>query len=599
MEKLKDRSAINDKYKWDLWALIKDEQELENKINEVLRLLEKVISYKGKIMESSDNLYCFYQEYEKFSRLLGQIAVYTHLNYDQDTTNNDAKKLQLKIDKLYENINEQTAFINSEILSVSFDKVEKFINSDDRLKPYYFDLKQMFKYKEHTLSEKEEAVIAKASNALGYCSDVFDAIDNTDVDLGMVSIDGKETQLTQSNYSIIIRSDLRNVRKDAFLKMHDYYKKHIHTISANYLGNIKEEFFFSKVRNFKNPLERSLYDDDISVDVYTNLIQTIHNNLDKVYRYYELKRQFLNVNELHMYDVYAGLNEKEADKISFDEGKEISFNALKPLGDEYLNDLKKAFIEKWVDIYPNKGKKSGAYSSGCYDSYPYVLLNYENNVNSVSTLVHELGHSMHSYYTNANQPYLYSGYSIFLAEIASTVNEMLLNDYLYKNAQTDEEKIKYLIEFLEVFRATIYRQTMFAEFEMQVFDKYEKGISLTKDELCETYYELNKLYFGSDVIIDDSIKYEWARIPHFYTPFYVYKYATGLSAALSIVTDILEGKENARENYLTFLKSGSSDYPLEILKRAGVDMTKSEPIERACNMFEQKVNELEKILNSK
>ena len=299
-----------------------------------------------------------------------------------------------------------------------------------------------------------------------------------------------------------------------------------------------------------------------------------------------------------MYDIYVNLSKENNKKIEFEEAKQLLFEALEPLGKNYLNDLNQAFEQKWIDIYPNKGKRSGAYSGGCYDSYPYLLLNFENDINSVSTLVHELGHSMHSYYSNKTQPYTYQGYSIFLAEIASTVNEMLLNNYLYEHAKTKDEKIFYLNEFLDDVRATIIRQTMFAEFEMLIFDKEQQGVPLTVDEINNTYYELNKLYFGPNVISDEQIKYEWARIPHFYTPFYVYKYATGLSSALAIVTDLLNNKEDTKEKYLEFLSSGCSDYPLEILKKVGVDMTTTEPIQKAFDMFEEKLNELEKLLNN-
>ena len=315
-----------------------------------------------------------------------------------------------------------------------------------------------------------------------------------------------------------------------------------------------------------------------------------------MYQYVDLRKQILGVDELHMYDVYVDLCEEEAKPIPFEEGKQIVFDALKPLGETYLKDLNKAFEERWIDIYPNTGKKSGAYSWGTYDSYPYLLLNYNDTVDSVSTMAHELGHSMHSYYSNQNQEYLYHNYPIFLAEIASTVNEILLNDYLYKNAQSKSEKMLYLNEFLDKIKGTLYRQTMFAEFEMKIHDKYQAGIPLTEEEFSNTYYELNKLYFGPNMISDEEIRYEWERIPHFYTSFYVYKYATGISAAIAFASDILNHVDGAVDRYLTFLKSGGSNYPLEILKNCGVDMTSEEPIQKALDMFEQKLQELKKLI---
>ena len=598
MEKLLNRSEIDNKYKWDLKAMFADEQELDNTIEEGKRLVDTILKYKGKIMNDSQTLYNFYQDYEKMDRVLAKVLVYSSLNYDADTSDNKASTLKLKIEKLCDEVNQKLSFISSEMLSVDFSQVLEYIEQNEKLKPYQFDLKQLFKYKEHTLSEKEEELITKAGTAMGYCSDVFHALNDTDIDLGYVNVDGKEQELTNSNYNVFMRNKNRKIRKEAFEKLYNYYQKHINTLAANLRGNIKEDLFISDVRNFKNPLEQSLYNDDIDTSVYKNLIKTVHNNLDKMYRYLELKRQQLNLDELHMYDIYVNLSKENNKKIEFEEAKQLLFKALEPLGKNYLNDLNQAFEQKWIDIYPNKGKRSGAYSGGCYDSYPYLLLNFENDINSVSTLVHELGHSMHSYYSNKTQPYTYQGYSIFLAEIASTVNEMLLNNYLYEHAKTKDEKIFYLNEFLDDVRATIIRQTMFAEFEMLIFDKEQQGVPLTVDEINNTYYELNKLYFGPNVISDEQIKYEWARIPHFYTPFYVYKYATGLSSALAIVTDLLNNKEDTKEKYLEFLSSGCSDYPLEILKKVGVDMTTTEPIQKAFDMFEEKLNELEKLLNN-
>ena len=314
-----------------------------------------------------------------------------------------------------------------------------------------------------------------------------------------------------------------------------------------------------------------------------------------MYDYMGLRRKMLNLDELHMYDIYVDLIENSSDKIPFEEGKKILFEALKPLGEKYINDLNKAFDEKWIDIYPSEGKRSGAYSWGCYDSYPYLLLNYNDTVDAVSTMGHELGHSMHSYYSKS-QNYVDSNYPIFLAEIASTVNEVLINDYMYKNAKTREEKMFYLVDFLDTVRTTLYRQTMFAEFEMLMHQKEQDGIPLTEEEISNTYYELNKLYYGDNVVSDDNIRYEWARIPHFYTPFYVYKYATGLSSALSIANRILKGDNETKENYLTFLSSGGNDYPLNILKKVGVDMETPKPIEEALTLFKEKLDELKELI---
>lgn len=594
----KTREEIDVKDTWDLSKIYKNVDEFENELSSIDKLVDDVVSFKGKIMESSDSLYNFYVAYENMDRTLTKLFMYASLNRDADTTNSTNQALQMRVMKKNEDISSSTSFISSEMLSVDYDLVSSYIKDDDRLKEYAFDLEKMFRYKEHTLSEKEEAIITEATNAFGTGSNAFNYIDNADINLGKIKDeDGNLVELTNSNYIKYMTSSNRSVRIDAFNHMYEYFKGLKNTISACLKGNIKENFFLSKVKKYSSPLEASMYSDNIDVSVYKNLIDVVHDNMNLMYDYMDLRKKVLNLDEMHMYDIYVDLVKIDNADIPFEKGKEIVFNALKPLGSTYINDLKKAFDERWVDIYPNKGKKSGAYSWGSYDTYPYLLLNYNNTTDSVVTMAHELGHSMHSFYSDKNQNYFNSQYPIFLAEIASTVNEVLLNDYMYKNANSKDEKIFYLTEMLDKIRATIYRQTMFAEFEMIMHDKEDKGIALTEEEFSNTYYELNKLYYGDNVVSDDLIRYEWARIPHFYTSFYVYKYATGLSAALAIATDILNGKDGVRDAYLKFLSSGCSDYPLNILKSVGVDMTTRKPIEKALNFFKDKLEELKELVN--
>ena len=588
------RSEIDDKYKWDLSSLFKTDEEYKKAYDEVFKLVDEVVEFKGNIM--TDKLYDFYKKYEELDRLSDRVFMYARLICDTDTSDSNGQKMKMQVDKMGEIISDKLSFISSEMLSVDYEDVLKLINNDNRLEEYRFDLEKMFRYKDHTLSEKEEAIITKASNAFGTGDEVFYNLDNADINLGKIKDeDGNIVELTNSNYGKYMNSLNRDVRIDAFKSMYEYFKGLKNTIAASLKGNIKENFFFSDVKKFDSPLTMSLYGDNIDVSVYKNLITTIHDNLDCMYDYMALRKKALGLDEMHMYDIYVDLIKEKASDIPFDEGKEIIFEALKPLGDKYLTDLKKAFDERWIDIYPNKGKKSGAYSWGCYDSYPYLLLNYNDTIDSVNTMVHELGHSMHSYYSKS-QNYIDHNYPIFLAEIASTVNEVLLNDYLYKHAKTKDEKILYLTEFLDKVRTTIYRQTMFAEFEMIMHDKEANNIPLTEEEFSNTYYELNKLYYSDNVISDDYIRYEWARIPHFYTSFYVYKYATGLSSAIAIASDILSGKEGAVDAYLEFLSSGGNNYPLEILKKTGVDMTTPDPIIKAINMFKEKLEELKKLI---
>jgi oligoendopeptidase F len=591
----KTRQEVPNEFKWDLSKMYSNMDEIESDIKEVHSLTQQILDYKSHIMDSSKTLYDFLKLTEKQDRILSKLYVYSKMNLDVDTKDNKSKALKMKIDKLNEGLSEKYSFIEPEMLETDYDTVLKYIDENDDLKEYKFYLESIFRFKPHTLSLAEEEIYAKALNSMGNCSEVFSNINNADINLGTIKDEeGNEVELTSSNYGIFMKSKNRDVRIAAFNGMYNYYKSLKNTLSSALVGEIKESAFITNVKKYNSTLERSLFADNIDISVYNNLIETIHKNMNLMYDYMDIRKKLLGLDELHMYDIYVDLVDCDSDKIPFEEGKKILFEALKPLGDKYLNDLNKAFEEKWIDIYPSNGKRSGAYSWGCYDSYPYLLLNYNDTVDAVSTMGHELGHSMHSYYSK-KQNYVDSNYPIFLAEIASTVNEVIINDYMYKNAKTKEEKIFYLTDFLDSVRTTIYRQTMFAEFEMIMHDKEQKGVPLTEEEISNTYYELNKLYYGENVVSDDNIRYEWSRIPHFYTPFYVYKYATGLSSALSIASRILSGDIETRDNYLEFLSSGGNDYPLNILNKVGVDMTKPKPIEEALNMFKEKLEELKEI----
>lgn len=595
--KLLTRDKIKEEDKWNLNALYDSDEKWNSDIKEVEKLTDNLLKYKGNIMKDSNTLLSFYEDYEKMDRLSEKVYMYASLLCDSDTLNNEYKKKKDIAIKMFQNISSKLSFVSPEMLAIKYEVVENYIKENDDLKKYKFDLEKMFRYEKHTLSKEEEQIITEASNAFGTGNNVFYNFDNADVDLGFITDeDGKKIELTHSNYSKYMLSKDENVRRDSFEKMFTYYKKFKNTITEAYKGTIKEDFFYSKVKKYESPLHMSLYADNIDVSVYKNIIDVVHDNFNLMHDYIALRKKVLNLKEMHMYDIYIDLASQSNKEINFHDGKKIILEALKPLGEDYLNNLKKAFSERWIDKYPNKGKKSGAYSWGCYDSYPYLLLNYNNDIDSVTTMAHELGHSMHSYLSNKNQDHIYASYPIFLAEIASTVNEVLLNDYLYKNAKTKNEKIYYLTDFLDKVRTTIYRQTQFAEFEMLAHDKYAKGIPLTEEELSNTYYELNKMYYGNSIIHDDLIRYEWLRIPHFYTPFYVYKYASGLSCAIAIASDILNGKKGAKERYLEFLSSGSSNYPLDILRKVGIDMTSKEPIKKALKMFEEKLEELKKLI---
>ena len=593
MEKL--RNEISDEYKWDLKKLIKDKDEWESSLKKLDSLADKIKSFENHIYDDENKLYEFLEFNDEFNILLEKVYLYAHLFFSEDMSNNEAIKLNMLVESKMEKYNTMLSFIATELMSKSYDEFLSLTKKNKKLDKYKFYMEKTFRYQKFTLSKEEEKIIAEASNTLSTPEDVFDNIDNVDVKFDeILDESGNKVTLTNANYSLFIRSYDRNVRKNAFDALYKYYKGLINTIAANYKGLIKNEFFISKIRTFDSPLDYSLYSDNFDRKIYDNLINVVHKNLDVFYKYVDIKKRLLNLDEMHLYDMYVNVS-NISKTFPFEDGKSLLFDALKPLGEEYLNNLKKAFSDKWIDIYPNRSKKSGAYEINAYRVDPYVSVIYVDNFDSVSTLAHELGHAMHSYYSDSNQEYVYCHYPIYLAEIASTVNEMLLKEYMYKNAKTNEEKISYLTSILEIIRTTIFRQTMFAEFESVIFDKYQKQIPITKDELCNTYYELNKLYFGDKVVCDSDIQYEWARIPHFYTPFYVYKYATSLCASIYIVKKILEGNSNIRENYLNFLKSGCSKYPNDTLKLIGIDAFDTKYLEEAMDYFKELVNELDEL----
>lgn len=588
----KTREDIPSEYKWDLSKLIKDEAEFNTLCTKLMDEVKVLESYKGKILKDSETLYQFLMQEEKVDRLFFKIYTYASMNNDVDSTDNNRQKIKLKAVDISEKLEEKLAFILPEILKVNFEDVVKLIENKKELALYQFYFERLYRYKKHTLSDIEEQLLSKLLPIFNTSKNIHYCLDNTDINLGKIEAEnGKMVELTNSNYNKYMESKNRDVRISAFNNMYTYFKDLKTTFASNLRNQVKGNILLSGIKKFPSPLSSSLYEDNISIDLYKNLINTIHSNMDIMYNYLELKRKQLNLEEMHMYDIYVNLSSKENKNISFDECQKMLFESLKPLGDNYLIDLKKAFNQRWIDVYPNKGKKSGAYSWGCYDSYPYLLLNYNETINSVMTTAHELGHSMHSYYSN-QQPYVYHNYPIFLAEIASTVNELLFTEYYLKITNDKEEKISLLTGLLDKIRATIYRQTMFAEFEMIIHDKEQKGISLTEKEISDTYYDLNKLYFGDKVISDENIKYEWARIPHFYTSFYVYKYATGLSCAISIVKRLLNNELGMKELYLEFLSSGCQDYPLNILNKMGIDLISGKDVLEALDYARLKLKQL-------
>ena len=593
----KNRCDIDNKYKWDLTSMIKDDAEYQKIVSEIKLLGDKIKRMQNHLVDSAENLYCYLENSKLLDEKITCLYIYSNLYFYQDMTDKEGLKYKNIAEKLNDELAIKLSFTATEIMNAGYEKIKEFISSDKRLEEYSFYFEKLFRYKDHILSDSEEKILAASQEALGTCEDAFSDLDNTDIDLGFIKDeDNKKVKLTNYNYINYLNSNDRRVRKDAFKNMYNYFEKHINTLSTLYLGCIKENKFISSIRNYSSSLEQSLYSDCLDEEFYNNFIAEIHKYLDLNYKYMNLRNKALGYKS-HMYDVYVDLVKKDNKKIRYEEAVKHVKNALIPLGDKYLKDLDHAFSDKWIDAMPNKYKRSGAYQWGAYGTNPYVSLNFIGNIDDVSTMAHELGHAMHTYYSNSNQTSTYANYPIFLAEIASTVNEVLVDEYFYKNAKTDDEKIIYLQNFLDKVRTTIFRQTMFAEFESIMHKKYSENEVITKELLCNTYYDLNKLYFGKNVVIDKEIQYEWARIPHFYTPFYVYKYATGLISALSIVSDILNGEDI--NNYLEFLKSGSSDYPLNILKKANVDIKSSKTINKAFKLFEDKLQLLEELIEKK
>ncbi len=511
--------------------------------------------------------------------------------------NKEFEKYKQTAEKICDKSNEIRSFIDPELLTYDYDYIKKIVNNNKELKKYSLVLERLFRYKDHTLSEKEEKILSNVEEVLRIPSNTYDILDNVDVNFGKIKDEnGNKVKLTNSNYSNFIKSNNENVRKSAFNTLYKFYKNNINTISSLYLGELKCNKFIKESRKYNRIIDMYLYSDKIDTKLYTNLIKITNNNLNILNKYYDIKSKSLN-KKLHMYDLYVDVSKNIEKSIPYEDGLKIINEALKPLGKEYLDNFNYLINNNSVDVYPKEFKRSGAYEWGCYNKEPYVSINYEDNIDSVSTLAHEMGHAMHTFYSNKYQDYEYANYPIFLAEIASTVNEILLSNYLIENTKNKDEKISYIIEFLDKFKATVYRQVMFAEFEYNIHDKFENNITITTEVLNKEYLKLNKKHF-KNIVIDKNIQYEWARIPHFYTPFYVYKYATGFISALVIVDNLIND-ESFKDKYINFLKSGSSNYPLELLKKLGIDITNEKTLNKSFEVFEKYVNLLEKNINEK
>ncbi|MEJ9224679.1 oligoendopeptidase F [Priestia aryabhattai] len=598
VKKLPSRSEIKVEDMWKLEDIFASDDAWEKEFEEVKALIPQMEKFKGKLGESAQTLYDALQEQDELTMRVSKLYTYAHMRYDQDTTNSFYQGLNDRIKTLYTQIASALSYVTPEILSIEESKIKQYMAEHKELKLYAHALDEITRERPHILSESEEALLAQASEVLGSSSNTFGMLNNADLEFPSIKDEnGEEVEITHGRYIRFLESSDRRVREEAFKAVYETYGKFKNTFASTLSGTVKKDNFSARVRHYNSARHSALSTNNIPEEVYDNLVKTVNDNLHLLHRYIDLRKKVLGIEELHMYDLYTPLVKDVKMEVTYEEAKDYILKGLKPLGEDYLNVLKEGFENRWVDVHENKGKRSGAYSSGTYGTNPYILMNWQDNVNNLFTLAHEFGHSVHSYYTRKTQPYPYGDYSIFVAEVASTCNEALLNDYLLKTIDDEKQRLYLLNHYLEGFRGTVFRQTMFAEFEHDVHVRAQNGEPLTPELLTKLYYDLNKKYFGDNLVIDEEIGLEWARIPHFYYNYYVYQYATGFSAAAALSKQILEEGDAAVERYVGFLKSGSSDYPIEVLKKAGVDMTTSQPIEEALAVFEEKLTEMERLLN--
>ena len=587
-----ERNQIEEKYKWDLTKIYETESCFEKEFEEIKTRITEFSKYEKTMDENAANFYHTLNEYYNISRILEKLYVYTHLKFDENTSDNTSQSQNIKVGNLYDEWNKVSFFVTPTILKKDYQEIETYYQEEPKLLEYEIILKREFRYKDHTLTDAEEKLLSSMTKVFNNSYQTYELLKDSDLTFGKILDEqDQEVELTGSNYSIYIESTNRRVRMDAFNTLYKTYKQFINTFASTLSGAINENRTIAKIKKFNSTIEWSLYADELDPSIYNNLIDTVGNHLDTLFKYYDLKKEVLGLEELHLYDIYVPIVKDFEKKYPFEEAKETVLKALSVLGSDYTSILREGIEARWIDVYPTTSKRSGGYSSGCYDTNPYILLNYQEKYDDMSTLAHEGGHSMHSYYARKNNPYQYGDYAIFVAEVASTVNELLLAKYLLKTTTEKEEKLFILDNLMNLFKGTIYRQTMFAEFERDIYQDAEQDIPLTADYLSNKYYQLNEKYFGRTVMVDEEIKYEWARIPHFYYTFYVYKYATGLSAACHIVNDILSGKENAVLNYKNFLKCGTTKNPIDSLKLAGVDLNNPEVIESALKIFDETIEE--------
>lgn len=598
MQTFKKREDIPTEFTWNLESIFSLNEVWERNFQSLQSRLPELEALKGTLAKSGQALLAVLQKRDELYEELERLYVYSSMRKDEDTTNGLYQGMADRAMQLFVRASTVASYIEPEILALSQETLDQFVQETPELALYGQQLQDLNRKRPHIRSAEVEAVLAAAGEITDAPDAIFSMIDNADLKLPNIKEEtGEEVELTQGNYLTYIRSKDRRVRKDAFEALHNAFLKQRNTIGTTLASQVKADIFYTRQRNYASSRERALARYNIPVSVYDNLVETVGEHIPLLNRYMKLRKRILKLDELHMYDLYVPIVEETTDEITYQQACDTVIAALAPLGENYINNLKQGFAQRWIDVYETPGKRGGAYSGGAYGTHPFVLLNFQNKRDSMFTLAHELGHSMHSFYTRTHQPYQYGDYTIFVAEVASTLNEGLLTEHLLKNTTDPSVRLAILNHSLEDIRGTLFRQTMFAEFEQQIHSRAEQGEPLTADTLTAIYTALNEKYYGGEAVVDDLVGIEWARIPHFYYNFYVYQYATGISAAASLVQQILQEGEPAVNRYLKFLSSGSSDYSIELLKKAGVDMTSPAPVHQAFQLFESHLSQMEQLLS--
>ena len=587
------RSEVREEDTWNVKDMYESVEDWEKELTAIRTIVDKVAEYEGKVMESAGSLLTVLSGLAEAGEKLGLAFNYAERLFDEDQTNTAHQAMNAKAYSAYAEMESRVAFVDPEIIAAPQELLERYYEESDELPLYRKQIEEIRRRKAHCLSAEMEKLLAMTAEMSQTPADTFSILSNADLVLPEIEDEtGEKVRLTSGRYGQFIQSADRRVRKDAFEAMYSTYKQFLNTFASLYNGNVKQQIFQAKARKYASTLEAAVDANHVSPDVYQNLIETVSQNLDKMHRYVSLRKKCLGTEDLHMYDIYTPMIPDMAKTISFEDAKETVLKALAPLGEDYVAKVKEGFENRWIDVYENQGKRSGAYSAGAYGCHPYVLLNYNGTLDDVFTLAHEMGHAMHSYYSNETQPYIYAEYKIFVAEVASTCNEILLMEYLLEHTTDQKERAYLLNHYLDSFKGTVYRQTQFAEYEMLTNRMSEEGESLNADNLSRLYLELNKKYYGDEIVSDDEIAYEWARIPHFYYNFYVYQYATSYCAAYSVAHKILEEGAPAVERYKKFLSSGCSQAPVELLKIAGVNLETPAPIQDALDAFGKIIDEM-------